>query len=75
MSLNSRVFLYQSFLVVCLAAEQWLWVVNESFTLDTWFTLFDELYNSLIIIIKINYGEPPGKTAQPQDYMALVLAD
>ena len=67
MSLNSQVFLYKSFWVVCLAAEQCLWVVIESFTLDTWFTLSDEHYDTLIMMIKINHGEPPRKIAQPQE--------
>ena len=29
--------------------------------------LFDEHYDPLIMMIKINHGEPPGKTAQPQE--------
>ena len=28
--------------------------------------LFDEHYDTLIKMIKINNGEPPGKTVQPQ---------
>ena len=67
MSLNSQVFFYKSFWVVCLATKQRLWVVNERFILDTWITLFDEHYDTLIMIIKINHGEPPGKIAQPQE--------
>ena len=38
----------------------------KTFTLDTWFILFDEHYDTLIMMIKINHGEPSGKTAQPQ---------
>jgi len=56
MSLNSRVFLYKSFWVACLAIEQWLWVDYESFILDIWFILFDEHFDTLIMIIKINHG-------------------
>ena len=67
MSLNSLVFFYKIFSVVCLATEQWLWVVNENIILDIWFTLSEELYDSLIMIIKTNHGEPLGKIAQPQE--------
>ena len=67
MSLNSLVFFYKFFWVVFLATEQWLWVVNENIILDIWFTLSEELYDSLIMIIKTNHGEPPGKIAQPQE--------
>ena len=54
-------------MVVCLAAEQWLWVIKESFTLDIWFTFFEEFYDTLVMMIKINHGEPPMKIAQPQE--------
>ena len=67
MSLNSLVFFYKFFSVVCLATEQWLWVVNENIILDIWFTLSEELYDSLIMIIKTNHEESPEKTVQPQE--------
>jgi len=39
----------------------------KAFTFDTWFTQFDEHYDLLIKMVKINHGEPPGKIVQPQE--------
>jgi hypothetical protein len=42
-------------------------VVNENIMLDTWFTLFEDHYEALIMIIKINHGATTREKAQPQE--------
>ena len=61
--------------VAMLVAILWLWLVNDETNVtcftscSLWLNVVNQHY-----VIKLEHGEPPKKTVQPQYHMALVLA-